>query len=152
MKNFWIYGIGRYEGEKYTNKILIWKSGLIPEELRIYWRRSCSCRDRNPPPVLFSLQPIHSSDYVRSILVYEVELDLIFLILHWFLCTVFTHRNSHITQIKWECDNEQQIVKIPSGMNLAYFILLFGYAPVENQGRTKLVLQLDRNSKHVPYE
>jgi len=37
-------------------------------------------------------------------------------------------------------------------MGLAYFSLLFGYAPVENQGRTKIFLQLDKNSYHVPYE
>lgn len=69
-----------------------------------------------------------------------------------FRAQFFAHRISHITQMKWECHNEEQIVNIQSGADLAYFILLFVYAPVENQGQTKLVLELDKNSNHVPYE
>ena len=35
---------------------------------------------------------------------------------------------------------KSRLWKISSGMDLAYLSLLFGYAPLENQGRTKLVL------------
>jgi hypothetical protein len=63
-------------------------------------------------------------DEMELILVDEMELILVFLILCWLLYTVFTHQNSNITQIKRECDNEQQTV-IPNVMDLAYFVLLF---------------------------